>query len=450
MMMDLIKEALHHFREIIKIDTTNQLETEYKVAEYLKGVLEKEGIASQLVYSPNNRASIIAKLAGNNEAEKPLVLLSHMDVVEATEEEWTFPPFSATIDGGNIWGRGTLDTKQLTIMHLMAFIQLKRSNQPLNGNIFFIATADEENGSKEGMEFVSSEYPEFFEKATILSEGGGFIVPCEDEIYMLFAAGEKGTARVKLTSFGDGGHAGSPPENQAVLILTQALRIINHLKLPSGDYPILHYFHHELKGMMSKEGEQGDLVRRLFDYMAHMTFTPELLTVGGEQLNVIPYKAEAILEFRTLPNQTREQFESYLKEWHLPPNVNCELLSFEKGYESDPEEEIIKLFKETSSLYGKKIIWVPFTALGKTDGRFVGDVSSQIYGLSPTLTPFTEVLKRVHNKDERIEVESFEYGVKLMTAVLKKLCISNGGGESVSGTKRETEPSARKFTRTKY
>ncbi|WP_057776616.1 M20/M25/M40 family metallo-hydrolase [Cytobacillus dafuensis] len=444
--MDLMKEALHHFREIIKVDTTNQLETEYKVAEYLKEVLEKEGIASQLVYSPNNRASIIAKLAGKNELVKPIVLLSHTDVVEATEEEWTFPPFSATIDDGKIWGRGTLDTKQLTIMHLMAFIQLKRSNQPLNGNVYFIATADEENGSKEGMEFVSKKYTEFFENAIILSEGGGFTVAFEDELYMLFASGEKGTARVKLTSFGDGGHAGSPPENQAVMTLSQALKIINHLQFPTGDYPILHQFHHELKGMLSKEGEQGDLVRRLYDYMAYMTFTPELITVGGEQLNVIPYKAEAILEFRTLPNQTREQFESYLQEWPLPPKVNCKLLSFEKGYESDPEEEIIKLFKDTSSIYGKKVKWVPFTALGKTDGRFVGDVASQIYGLSPTLTPFTEVLKRVHNKDERIEEESFEYGVKLMVAVLEELCISNGGGKSVSGTKRETETSCRKFT----
>ncbi|MBE4908520.1 M20/M25/M40 family metallo-hydrolase [Bacillus luteolus] len=444
--MNVIDEALHHFVEIIKLDTTNKLQTEYKVAEYLKEVLRKEQIESEIVYSPNNRASFISRLTGTNSTSKPIVLLSHNDVVEAREEDWLFPPFSATIHDKKIWGRGTLDTKQLTIMHLMAFIHLKRLNKPLNCDVYFIATADEENGSKEGMEFIAREYPELFQNAIILSEGGGFTVHSEDEVFMLFASGEKGTAKVSVTASGVGGHAGSPPEVQAVMELTDALDSLMKMEIPSDNYPILQMLQQELKFLMNKGNEQGQLVKKLYDYMKAITFTPEKINVGGDQLNVIPYKAEAILEFRTLPNQTKEQFESFMKEWPIPSTVKCTLLSFEKGYESDPLDEIIIRFKEQSSNYGTKVKWVPFTALGRTDGRFVGDAASQIYGLSPTLTPFTEVLQRVHNKDEHIEVDSFNYGVNLMIAVLEDFCIRNGGGASVSGTKRETEPINRFFT----
>ncbi|MEH7302473.1 M20/M25/M40 family metallo-hydrolase [Neobacillus drentensis] len=437
--MSFKNDALYYFRNMLKINTTNELATEYLLANHLKEILDNNHIDSQIVYSNKGRTSIISKLAGENKQLQPVILLSHLDVVAAKEEEWTFPPFSGEIYENKIWGRGTLDTKQLTAMHLMAFLHLKRVNLPLNRDVYFIATADEENGSKEGMEFISKQFPDVFKNSIVLSEGGGFTVKSENgETLMLFASGEKGTARVSITATGDGGHAGCPPENQAIRKLAQVLDYLMKISFPAGNYPVLQQFRDEMEEMMNQENEQGQLAKRLYEYMKETTVTPELIRIG-DQLNVIPYKAEVLLEFRTLPNQTREQFELFMKEWTTPPNVQYQLLSFQQGYESDPKGEIISLFKTQSERLGFNMRWVPFTALGKTDGRFIGEMASQIYGLSPTLTLFTEVLNRVHNKDEHIELESFEYGVQLMKDVLEEFCISKGGGENVSDTKGKVE-----------
>jgi acetylornithine deacetylase/succinyl-diaminopimelate desuccinylase-like protein len=437
--MSLKNDALYYFMNMLKINTTNELATEYLLANYLKEILDNNNIDSQIVYSNKGRTSIISKLAGKKKHLKPVILLSHLDVVAAKEEEWTFPPFSGDIYENKIWGRGTLDTKQLTAMHLMAFLHLKRLNVPLNRDVYFIATADEENGSKEGMEFISKQFPDVFNNSIVLSEGGGFTVQSENgETLMLFASGEKGTARVSITAAGDGGHAGCPPENQAIGNLSKALDYLMRISFPAGNYPVIQRFRNDMEEMMNVENEQGQLVKRLYEYMKETTFTPELIRIG-DQLNVIPYKAEVILEFRTLPNQTREQFELFMNDWTVPPNVHYQLLSFQQGYESDPDGAIISLFRTLSERLGFNMRWIPFTALGKTDGRFIGEMASQIYGLSPTLTLFTEVLNRVHNKDEHIELESFEYGIQLMKDVLEEFCISRGGGENVSDSKGKVE-----------
>jgi acetylornithine deacetylase/succinyl-diaminopimelate desuccinylase-like protein len=429
-MMEL--NPIQLFQKLIQIDTTNELGTEKDAALFLYEWLTKLGIQAEIIYSPNGRANLIARLeAGNTlpQAQEPLVLMSHLDVVSAQEEDWTYPPFSGTLHDGKIWGRGTLDTKQLTVMHLNAFLQLNKKKSLLNRNVYFLATADEENGSREGMEFLAKYYPEIFRNATVLSEGGGFTLCGDlDHVYMLFASGEKGTAKVAIQTRGIGGHAGSPPDDQAILKLSKVINDLTDIDFPNKIYPVITAFQkgiqHERFATRPKDGE---LSTKLYDYMQSPTLMVENIQIG-DQINVIPYKSEALMEFRTLPHQDKDEVLEMFTTLFKGFDLEWELIYFQKGYESQVDSPLMQVFQEKAKCIGFMGDWIPFTALGKTDGRFISELAGNIYGLSPLLTPFTEVLKRVHNKDECLEVDSFLFGVQLIESVLDEYCINSGGG----------------------
>ncbi|UII57537.1 M20/M25/M40 family metallo-hydrolase [Cytobacillus spongiae] len=416
-------QAITLLQKLVQFNTTNELATEKEAAQYLVEFFQKKGIESEMVYSPGGRANVIAKIAASTKEKKEnLLLLSHLDVVAASEEEWTYPPFSGEIAEGAIWGRGTLDTKQLTAMHITAFLQLKECEALLNRNVYFIASADEENGSKDGMEYLAHHFAPIFQDSIVLSEGGGFTHPnAEGKECMLFASSEKGTARIRLIAEGEGGHAGSPPADQAIHKLADVIETISSFQDNTRieDTSFSAFFSSELR-------LEESFLARLHDYMKQPTIQVDLLEVG-EKINVVPYVAETVVEIRTLPSQTEKEMKKMVAKSLEPFQIRWEWEFFQAGYQCDSDSKLMKLFQKHAKHLNFHGEWVPFTALGKTDGRFISKLAKQIYGLSPVLTPFEEVLKRVHSKDERLEIEAYLFGVELMKNVLSEFCIENGG-----------------------
>ena len=139
-------ETLRHFQAIVQMDTTDPPGTppggEKPVADYLKQVLEKEGIPVQVFALEANRPNIVARLKGNG-SKRPLLLLGHTDTVNVDAKKWTHPPFSAHREGGYIYGRGTVDDKDNVVSMLMTMLLLKRQNVPLDRDVIFLAEAGE-------------------------------------------------------------------------------------------------------------------------------------------------------------------------------------------------------------------------------------------------------------------------------------------------------------------
>lgn len=419
-----ISEMIKLFQKLIQIDTTNELENEIEAALYLQSFFEENEIRSEIIYSPKKRASIIAQIDGLQK-ENPIVLLSHLDVVSANEEEWTYPPFSGVIEEDILWGRGTLDTKQVTAMHVVIMLRAKilANKGLLRRSIIFISAADEENGSTEGMEFLSQEFPEYFKGSTVFSEGGGFIVNHDETNYMLVVAGEKGTAKVRLKANGEGGHAGAPPADQALLTLATGLRSLLEKTFNPVSYPILKTYEQKLFQQINTDGDVGEdtvFISQMRDYMRFPTVTIDKVQIG-QQINVVPYYAEADIEIRTLPMVKQDEVVQVLNRLFENESVEWELLSFQEGYESDINHPSLQEVEQVSFGKGYPITVIPFTALGKTDGRFISHLAEDIYGMSPTKIAFTEVLKRVHNADERIEMDSFVYGLETLAEVVIRL-----------------------------
>jgi acetylornithine deacetylase/succinyl-diaminopimelate desuccinylase-like protein len=146
-------ETLQHFQSLVRIDSADPGGSEKPVAEYVRQVLEKEGIPAKLLSSDPNRPNIVARLKGNGK-KRPLLIMGHSDTVSIDASKWTFPPFSAARDNGWIYGRGTLDDKDNLVASLMVMLLLKRMNVSLDRDVIFLSEAGEEGASRLGIQFM--------------------------------------------------------------------------------------------------------------------------------------------------------------------------------------------------------------------------------------------------------------------------------------------------------
>ena len=142
-------ETLRHFQAVVRLDTQNPPGNEYLVTDYVKSVLEKEGIPVEIFASDPKRPNLVARLKGSGR-KQPLLYMGHSDVVTVDPKKWTFPPFSATRDGGYIYGRGSLDDKPHVVAGLMTLLTLKRLNVPLDRDVIFLVESGEEGTTSVG------------------------------------------------------------------------------------------------------------------------------------------------------------------------------------------------------------------------------------------------------------------------------------------------------------
>src|SRR5579863_6104415 len=165
-------EALRHFQGLVRIDSTDPPGNETRVAEYVKKVLEAEGIPVTLAAKDPARANLIARLKGNG-TKRPLLIMGHSDTVRVDASKWTFPPFSATRQGGYVYGRGTMDDKSDLSAALMTMLLLKRSKTPLDRDVIFVSEAGEEAATGPGIEYLVNEHWKDIEAEICLAESGG-------------------------------------------------------------------------------------------------------------------------------------------------------------------------------------------------------------------------------------------------------------------------------------
>src|SRR5579872_4711288 len=144
-------ELLRHYQALVRIDTTDPPGNETKAVEYIKQVLEADGIAVIITAKDPARANLVARLKGNG-SKRPILLLGHTDTVKVDPSKWSFPPFSATRDGGYVYGRGTLDNKWQVAAGMMTMLLLKRGNVTLDRDVIFAAEAGEEASTGPGIE----------------------------------------------------------------------------------------------------------------------------------------------------------------------------------------------------------------------------------------------------------------------------------------------------------
>lgn len=433
------KEALEHFRSLLRIDTTNPPGNEIGVARYLASIFDREGIPYEVLEPRPKRASIVARLKGEGSLP-PLLLTSHVDVVPAERSAWRYDPFSGEIREGAVWGRGAVDMKNMTAIELMALLHLKRKGSKLQRDLIFAAVADEEAGCDLGMGWICSHRPELVKAEYALNEVGGFSIPLGKRRLYTLQVAEKGVAWLKMRAKGRPGHGSMPHEENAVARLARAVDQIDRTPLPLHVTPQVRGFITELakhlpfpvsvlvKGLFYDR--LSEPIRRLlpeerrkfFLASLHNTATPTMIEAGSK-INVIPSKAEAFLDGRTLPGTSTEDFLNELKKV-VGPDIEFEVLreapplTFpDTGRFIDRIREVIEKHDEAGSL-------VPYLTVGYTDAKPLADIGVTTYGFMPMKLPpdliFSELF---HGHNERLPVDSFLWGLHVFNDLVQSWVI---------------------------
>jgi len=412
-------ETVRMLRELVSIPSVTGTPGEGQAVAWLEGALSRKGIPSERVGMPE-RPNLVARLRGSDPSLKPLVLLSHIDVVPADEAAWRHPPFGGVVDGGRLYGRGTLDTKQLTVMELAAFLKLHEAGRTRR-DVVLAATVDEEKGSAMGAALLSSEIPELFLRAIAFSEGGGFPLRIGGQAFLTMTMGEKACCRVKLTAEGRSGHAGAPGDDQAVVKLCCGLRaVLEGVRgLPAGG---------AVRGAMAAlAGETPDnpLAAEFLAYSGAAGIAVPPFQIG-EKVNVLPAGASVTLEIRPLPGATRADVEGWLDAWLTGTGAACEIQWFQPGVLCPPDGKLARTVaacaEEAAAARGFSAKVLPMLALGRTDGRFFGEESS-VFGFSP-LGPedaFDDILPTVHGANESVSLSGFEFGAGVFSDLVTHL-----------------------------
>jgi acetylornithine deacetylase/succinyl-diaminopimelate desuccinylase-like protein len=201
-------DALERLKDYIEVDTINPPGNESRGVAFFSKIFNEAGIAYETAESAPGRGNIWARLEGGD--EPALILLHHMDVVPATEDAWDTDPLTAVVKGGQLYGRGTLDTKSFGIMHLEAFLTLIRSGKPLSRDVIFMATADEEAGGLFGAGWLVENRSEIFTGAGYLLNEGGLGIRSGTQTRFEIEVAQKRPYWIKLIATDEPGHGSMP------------------------------------------------------------------------------------------------------------------------------------------------------------------------------------------------------------------------------------------------
>ena len=432
-------EALAHFKALLRIDTTNPPGNERPAAEYIAAVLEKEGIASEILESKPGRASVLARLASNGK-KGPLLLNGHLDVVPADPDHWTHPPFEAVEAEGCLRGRGAIDMKNMVTMGFMSLIVAKRSGLTLERDLIFAGVADEEAGSHEGAIFLTEEHPEKVRAEYVLNEVGGHTFHMGDTRFYPIQVSEKGICWFEMTVEGEPGHGSMPRPDNAVTRLAGALERLGTTRLPQHLTPVVESFlralaagspfprnklmplllNPRLAGTLLDLMERQDVDRAIaINAMLRNTASPTMLE-AGKKVNVIPSRAKAHVDGRILPGQTLETFLAEVQRV-VGPDVKINVFDHHEGTLFDTDTPLYDTICEVIAERDPGGTPVPYMVPGFTDSFAYARLGAICYGFSPVrLGPDLDFTRMYHGHDERIPIDGFKWGLRTLYEVVAR------------------------------
>lgn len=396
-------EVLRHFQTLVRIDTTDPPGNEKPAADYLKQVLEKEGIPVEVFALEANRPNIVARLKGSGK-QRPLLLMGHTDTVNVDPAKWTFPPFSAQRDGGFIYGRGTVDDKDNVVASLMTMVLLKRQNVPLDRDVIFLAEAGEEGTVRVGIKYMVDEHFAAIDSEFCLAEGGGLTREGGTVRYAQVQTLEKIPRAIELTARGPAGHGSVPLASNAVVHLSDAVGRIAKWQPPTRVNETTAAYFKRLATISTAEeaaryrdalSPDPKVSGAAIDYLAaneprhaamlRAGISPTMIQ-AGYRVNVIPSEVKATLDVRLTPDEDPTQFLEMVRTAINDPAVQVEWAARDvrpNGTSRLNTAAFQTLEAQVSKHY--QAITLPNMSTGATDMAYLRAKGVQCYGVGPAL-----------------------------------------------------------------
>jgi acetylornithine deacetylase/succinyl-diaminopimelate desuccinylase-like protein len=415
-------ETMRHYQAVLRIDTRNPPGNEHVVAEYVKGVLEQEGIPAQIVGSDPNRPNLVARLKGNGR-KRPLLIIGHSDTVTTDEAKWTHPPLSATRDGGYVYGRGTIDDKDNLTASLMTMLLLKRLNVALDRDVIFLSEAGEEGGPAVGIGYMVKEHFPEIDAEYCLAEGGGVTRIGGQVKYATVQTLEKIPRGIELVSHGISGHGSIPLKSNAIVHLAAAVARVGEWrpdvrfnettgtyfrKLAAISPPDVAKYYRDVLSTDPKLRQAADdwLLENepRHSSMLRTSVSPNIFT-GGYRSNVIPSEAKATLDVRALPDEDPAKFLELVKKVVNDPAVEVRFTG-ESIRPAGPDAKLDSEAYQALESAGTRIYnapTLPMMSTGATDMAQLRVKGVQCFGIGPAVD-FEDAPKGfgAHSDQERL------------------------------------------------
>jgi len=430
------QEIISLEQSLVRIPTVNTgvmpTGNETALCHYLQDRLAGEGIASDILESAPRRGNLLAKLPGGDGPS--LLFMAHTDVVPVEDEsKWQFPPFSATVHEGRVYGRGSADCKALLTCQTMAMCILKRAGVRLNGDLVLCANGDEETGGEYGMGWLAAQHPQRVAATYAVNEGGGRPMHLPDgRLLYTLPVGEKGRLEVTLTLKGTSCHAASAWRGDNVTFkLADALRRLRKYE-PERDVSLELFGH--LKELFDLEedvttenvdrvietlvgvmGEQAQGLRGL----SRMSLTPTIVRAGIKSNNV-PETATIVCDVRTLPHQdeayVRAEVERALGRMR---GVDIAIQYTARPNASPYDTPFADAIRRATAgvVQRDDLLWLPGLTGGFTDSRFLRPLGTVVYNFAPGNPAKGLPLSMAHVTDESVDIEGLVIGTKMMLAI---------------------------------
>src|SRR5579871_730938 len=426
-------EIFEHYANLIHIDTSAPPGNETKAAEYIKGVLAKEGIPAQIYEMEPGRGNLVARLKGNG-SKKPIVIMGHLDVVGEQREKWTVEPFGPVRKDGFVYGRGSIDDKDKVTSALMTFLLLKRRNVPLDRDVILIAEAGEEGDSRVGIGYLVAQHWDEIACEYALTEGGTMSARDGQVRTVEIATTEKVPRGTKLIAHGEAGHGSRPRLDNALAHLAAAVAKIAANQPPMRLTDTTRAYFERLASISAPEDAQryrdiADPARaaaaeayfarnELTHYSILRTSVVPTILKGGFRSNVIPSEAEATLDVRALPDEDMPKFYSWLKNLIDDPAVEIVQTANagrQPGPPSSHTNEMFHSFEAVQRAMFPGAITLPSMLTGATDNAQLRAKGVQAYGFGPIVDEKdASAGGGAHGDDERLREASLYKEVEFL------------------------------------
>ena len=433
--------------ELVEINTTNTERGDNTRAaraverRLLAAGFPREDVQVVVPADAPTKGNLVARYRGRDTGQRPILLLAHIDVVEALPEDWSpdLPPFEFIERDGFFYGRGVTDDKDEAAIYAANLIRMRDEGFVPDRDIIVALTADEEGGPRNGVAFLLEEHRELIEAAFALNEGGGGMERDGRKISNNVQASEKKFLSFYFTATNPGGHSSLPVKKNAIYDLSQALLAVQEHDFPVMLDDVTEAFFSRSADLVG--GEMGEAMRRIVadpnDASAAAVLSQEpgynarlrttcvaTLLEGGHAQNALPQLARANVNCRIFPTHDPEDVHAQLQELAAPFDV--EVTPRGSATPSPPSPltpEVLGPIERITEQMWPGVQVLPVMSSGATDGLYLRREGIPVYGVSGLFGDMDDV--RAHGQDERIGQRQFYEGQEFLYRLVKAL---TGGG----------------------
>lgn len=423
------------YKQLIEINTTDSVGNTTTAAEAMAERLRGAGFPAEdvRVLVPNPRkGNLVARLRGSG-SMKPILLLAHLDVVEARREDWSIDPFVLTEKDGYFYGRGTSDDKAMAAIWIANLIRYKQEGWIPNRDVIVALTADEEGGDFNGVDWLLRDHRDLIDSAFALNEGGSGRMKQGTNLYNGVGASEKVYVSFRLETRNRGGHSSVPRKDNAIIDLAGGLLRLARYQFPVQLNEVTRtYFSRMAKIETGKDAADMALAAKgnaaaaerlsqmpVYNALMRTTCVATRLE-GGHADNALPQMARATVNCRVLPGKSAEEVRNTIVHILKDPGIEVTWIDRAKPSVPSPlDPAVMKPIEDVTDEFWPGVPVIPLMGTGASDSLYLRNEGIPSYGVSGLFGEIND--NRAHGRDERVGVPQFYDSLQFLYVLVKRL-----------------------------